>query len=174
MTQSDHLRDDEIDVRVEGTDWPPCIEGVRPTALVRIAVVATLEKSGPDGAVEVSVLLTGAEAVRHLNRRYRGRDMPTNVLAFAVQDDDTDSVSLSISPMPIGDIVIAGSVCREEAAAQGKSLADHVRHLAVHGTLHLLGYDHEAVDEAECMEGLERDILATLGVSDPYGASAVA
>jgi probable rRNA maturation factor len=165
---------DTIDVRVEGDAWPRRIAGRAPTALVREAVTAALAAAGPDRPVEVAVLLADDAAVHALNRDWRGRDAPTNVLAFAVHEDGPADFRAAPGPLPLGDIVVAGGVCRAEAAAEGKRLADHLRHLAVHGTLHLLGHDHEIAAEAERMEGLERAILATLGVADPYAAPAAA
>jgi probable rRNA maturation factor len=105
------------------------------------------------------VLLTDDEGVRDLNARFRDRDRPTNVLSFPAAE--------SAAPH-LGDLVLAYGVCAAEAEAQGKTLADHLSHLTVHGVLHLLGRDHEAEDEAETMEGEERSILASLGVADPY------
>lgn len=172
MTTSIEPRRDVVDVRVEGAEWPGKLDGRPPADLVTRAVAATLASCGPKEPAEISVLLTDAETVRALNRDYRDRDAPTNVLAFALQDSPNSASGTGISLL--GDIVIAGGVCRDEAAVQGKSMADHVRHLSIHGTLHLLGLDHESAKAAETMEGLERAILATLGVTDPYDAAAVA
>jgi probable rRNA maturation factor len=174
MTGADQRNGNDIGVRVEGVEWPRRIGGHTPAALVGEAVGATLRRCGPARPVEIGVLLTDADAVRVLNRRFRGHDRPTNVLAFATGDDGTAAAGAAAGPLPLGDIVIAGAVCRDEAVAQGKRFADHVRHLAVHGTLHLLGHDHDAAGEAEIMEELERDILAGLGAPDPYDASAAA
>ena len=109
------------------------------------------------------VLLTDNEAVQALNGRFRRQDKPTNVLSFPAPHNLEGH---------LGDIALALGVCVREADEQGKSLADHLCHLTVHGTLHLLGYDHETDAEAELMEGLERTLLAGLGVTDPYGAPA--
>ena len=103
----------------------------------------------------------GHEAVRELNARFRDKDRPTNVLSFPAPE--------SAAPH-LGDIVLAYGVCASEAQAQGKTLSDHLSHLVVHGVLHLLGRDHEDDAEAEEMEAEEREILAELGVSDPYAA----
>ena len=103
---------------------------------------------------EITILLSGDTRLRALNRDFRGEDKPTNVLSFP-QDGG-------------GDIAIAHGVTTREAKAQGKRFADHVTHLVVHGFLHLLGYDHMDDDEALAMEGLETQILASLGVADPY------
>lgn len=170
--QSASGRDDAVEVRIEGGEWARRIGGRSPASLVREAVAAGLAACGPADAVEIAVLLTDDDAVRALNRDWRRRDTPTNVLAFAVHEDAPDDFHAGPGPLPLGDIVIAGGVCRAEARAEGKRLADHLRHLAVHGTLHLLGYDHEVAAEAERMEALERQILAGLGVPDPYAAAA--
>ncbi|MEK9660680.1 MAG: rRNA maturation RNase YbeY [Alphaproteobacteria bacterium] len=163
-----------IDVRIEGDEWPRRIGGRAPASLVREAVAAALAACVPPGPVEIAVLLTDDRAVRALNRDWRGRDAATNVLAFAVHEDGPAAFCSGPGPVPLGDIVIAGGVCRSEARAERKRPADHLRHLAVHGTLHLLGHDHEITAEAERMEALERTVLAGFGVPDPYAAPAAA
>lgn len=97
-----------------------------------------------------------------LNRHYRGREYPTNVLSFPA--DLPEGVTLPL----LGDLVICAPVVAREAAEQNKPINAHYAHLTVHGILHLLGWDHEDEREAECMEQLEREILATLDISDPY------
>jgi probable rRNA maturation factor len=109
--------------------------------------------------------------VRTLNRDWRGKDRPTNVLSFAALDDvSPDRPPLtSGEPLLLGDIVLAFETVAAEAAAGGKPFADHLRHLLVHGLLHLLGYDHETdEEEAQRMEALETRILAGFGIPDPY------
>jgi phosphate starvation-inducible protein PhoH and related proteins len=105
-----------------------------------------------------AVLFTHDAAVQALNAQWRGKDVPTNVLSFPAAE----------KAGTLGDIALAYETCAREAAEQGKSLKDHATHLLVHGFLHLLGYDHEADDDAAEMEGLEKDILAKLGLEDPY------
>jgi probable rRNA maturation factor len=119
---------------------------------------------------ELSLVLADDAAVRELNRVWRGKDRPTNVLSFPAQDPVTPGgvPPLPGVPWPLGDVVLAYETVAAEAAAQGKDFADHLRHLVVHGVLHLLGHDHEAETEAERMEALETVILARLGVADPY------
>jgi len=107
----------------------------------------------------VTILLTGDDEVADLNERFRHKPGPTNVLSFPAPPNPENH---------LGDIALAYGVCAREAAAQGKSLADHLRHLTVHGVLHLAGYDHQTDDEAQAMEALERRVLADLGVADPY------
>jgi probable rRNA maturation factor len=105
-----------------------------------------------------TILLTGDEALRALNRDFRGKDKPTNVLSFPSEGSYR------------GDIAIAYGVTAAEAKAAGKRVTDHAIHLAVHGVLHLAGYDHEAPADAKVMEPLEVKILARLGIADPYAA----
>jgi probable rRNA maturation factor len=174
MTVGESRAADVIDVRIESAEWPGRIGARSPAGLVEEAVAATLARCGPDQPVEVSVVLAGADTVRALNRDYRGRDASTNVLAFALHHDASTVTGPPGAPLPLGDVVLAGGVCADEAAAQGKPLADHMRHLAVHGVLHLLGHDHAVAAEADAMEGLERAVLGGLGIADPYDAAAVA
>ena len=121
--------------------------------------------------VEVSVRLAPDAEVHELNKRYRGRDKPTNVLSFPmVQPDLLDTVARNSDDgeVLLGDIVLAHGVCAREAAEKGIALADHAAHLVVHGVLHLLGYDHGTDEEADAMERIERDALSSLGLPDPY------
>jgi probable rRNA maturation factor len=101
--------------------------------------------------------------VRELNARDRGQDRPTNVLSFPAETE-----ALPGEPRLLGDLALAFATCRREAEEQGKPLAAHLTHLVVHGTLHLLGHDHDADEEAEAMEARERSLLAALGWPDPY------
>lgn len=151
-------------------DW----EGFAARA-VRAAVAATGHASIGDASaiVEVSLRFTSDDEVRALNRQYRGKDMPTNVLSFPMIAPELLAASIeqdrSEAELLLGDIVLAHGVCAAEAAEKEISLDDHAIHLVVHGTLHLLGYDHEPGDaDAEQMEGVERAALAALGVADPY------
>lgn len=122
--------------------------------------------------IEVAVRLTSDDEVRTLNRDYRQKDKPTNVLSFPmVQKDLLQSVTLNSDDgeVLLGDIVLAHGICAAEAAERGIAVEDHAAHLIVHGTLHLLGYDHELGDaEAEAMEAMERAALRDLGLHDPY------
>ena len=116
--------------------------------------------------VEVSLVLADDITVQALNRDYRGQDKPTNVLSFAALEDG--GPALPGEPVALGDVVLALETVLREAREQGKPLADHLRHLTVHGALHLLGFDHESDEEATEMEALEVSILAGLGIADPY------
>jgi probable rRNA maturation factor len=133
------------------------------------------EKPVPEGrSWEVSVALGDDALLRRLNRDYRGQDKATNVLAFpAVNRADAGPEALTNESAPevsLGDIVLALETVTHEAAAQGKSLENHLCHLLVHGFLHLLGQDHQNPAEAEAMEALEVVVLARLGIADPYRA----
>jgi probable rRNA maturation factor len=116
---------------------------------------------------ELGIVLGDDALLRRLNRAWRGEDKPTNVLSFPAQGE----VRPAGAPVLLGDVVLAFETVSAEARAQGKPLADHLRHLVVHGVLHLLGFDHARAIEARRMEALERTVLAGLGVADPYRVS---
>ncbi len=146
-----------IDVEVEVEAWRGAVPDCE--AVVERAATAVLGRLASGTDADIVVLLTGDEAVRELNGRFLGKDKPTNVLSFPAGAD--------MAPH-LGDIALAFGVCASEAAEQGKPLSHHLSHLVAHGVLHLLGYDHLNDADAEAMESLERDILAGLGVPDPY------
>ena len=152
-----------IEVELEDAAWTAAL----PDAAAVAERAATAALGGVDG--DVVVLLTDDETVRDLNARFRDKDRPTNVLSFPAAE-----MTLPGQAPHLGDLVLAFGVCAAEAETQGKSLADHLSHLTVHGVLHLLGRDHEIEAEAEEMEAEERTILASLGVADPYRADAQA
>jgi probable rRNA maturation factor len=110
------------------------------------------------GHLSLTILLTNNRRLRNLNRDFRGKDKPTNVLSFPSAEESGS----------LGDIALALEILKSEARAQKKTLAEHAAHLALHGTLHLLGYDHEKPSEARGMEALEIALLARLGIADPY------
>ena len=146
----------------DNVDWP---------ALARSAVHAAIAQSRHPGLTdsEVSVKLTSDEEVRALNAAWRGKDKATNVLSFPMAaENELESAQL------LGDVVLAHGICAAEAAGKGIGIETHAAHLVVHGTLHLLGYDHETSDEdAEEMEEAERRALAAIGIADPYALSEV-
>lgn len=125
-------------------------------------------RPGAPAGAEVSVVLTDDATVRVLNRDYRDRDTPTNVLSFANLEDLNAPELPDDVPVLLGDIVLARETVLGEAAQQGKVPDHHLSHLCVHGLLHLLGYDHLADTDAAAMEDLERRILDRLGIADPY------
>lgn len=115
---------------------------------------------------ELAIVLTDDSSIRALNQMWRGLDKPTNVLSFPAEAQS----EMEDAPVLLGDIVIAYETTRQEAIDQGTPFLHHLAHLTVHGFLHLYGYDHEADDEAETMERLERQILARMQIPDPYAA----
>lgn len=154
----------DIDVVVDG-EWPSDAE-----TIVRRAIAQAAQMADADVADHtLAVLLTGDAAIRKLNAQWRGLDKATNVLSFPAPRSKARG-----APVPLGDIAIARETAAREANHEGKPFGDHLAHLAVHGFLHLLGYDHESDAQAETMEQLERAVLASLGVPDPYPAQASA
>jgi probable rRNA maturation factor len=138
-----------IEVEVEDAAWTTALAGA--ADLARQAAAAT------GATAEIAVLLTDDETLRGLNARFLRHDRPTNVLAFP------DGAAGRL-----GDVALAYGVCAREAAEQGKPLADHLRHLTVHGVLHLMGYDHVTDEDAARMESVERELLAAMNIPDPY------
>jgi probable rRNA maturation factor len=123
--------------------------------------------------VEISVLLTSDEKVRELNAEYRDKDRPTNVLSFPMLDLEALRHTTVVGPeLLLGDIIVARGVCEAEAAEKDISIEQHATHLIVHGTLHLLGYDHHDDAEAADMERREIRALESLGIANPYEVTA--
>lgn len=139
--------------------WPDGLE-----VLAERAVLEALKQSKAKvkGAAEISIVLTEDAEQRELNREWRGKDSATNVLSFSQIEPFGPVVGI------LGDIILARETLEREAVEQGVSFTDHFTHLVVHGFLHILGYDHPNDDEALQMEGLETQILAKLGIDDPY------
>lgn len=156
----------EIDVLREAGDWDSGTEETVRRAAEHAYVVTRGEE-----AAELCIVLGDDELAARLNKAYRGKDGPTNVLSFpAAEMPDTGAPQAAFqtaSPL-LGDVVLARETIAREAAGQNKKFADHLTHLTVHGVLHLLGHDHMDDLEAEEMEALERDILEDLGIADPY------
>ena len=120
--------------------------------------------------VELSVRLAGNDEVRALNAEWRGKDKPTNVLSFPqLYPNEIENASDKGPELMLGDLILAREVCQNEAAEKAVPLEDHAAHLVVHGTLHLLGYDHQDDRSAQDMESREVRALARLGIADPYG-----
>ena len=147
-----------IEISVEAGAWHQ-VSGAE--AIVRRAAEAALADTSASG-VEIGVVLTDDAKMRALNLTWRGKDAATNVLSFPAPAGG------SMTPRPLGDVVLAYETIAREAAEQRISARDHLAHLTVHGVLHLLGHDHENNRDAETMERFEREILARLGVPDPY------
>jgi probable rRNA maturation factor len=150
-----------VEVSVHCDAWlSNCPQG---KALIERAVRAAVTAAALHKPAVVGVILIDDAEQRRLNRDYRGQDASTNVLSFPMGDPVPGG-----GPVMLGDVVLAFETVAREAREQKKPLADHLRHLVVHGVLHLLGFDHETDAEAAIMESHETEILAALGVPDPY------
>jgi probable rRNA maturation factor len=155
-----------LEILIEAGDWPAEAELHMLAETAVAAVLTTLGSPVPSPSAtgeepqELSLVFTDNAAIQRLNRQYRGKDKPTNVLSFP-----------QASGPLLGDIVLAWETVRDEAALAEKPLEAHMAHLIVHGFLHLLGYDHEAQAEAEEMEALERAALRRMGIADPYAVA---
>ena len=156
-----------IETDVSG-EWDRSIDWRRlAEEAVRAAIGTSRHAKLVAADTEVSVKFTTDEEVRTLNAQWRGKDKATNVLSFPMFDDP------ETAPM-LGDVVLAAGVCASEAEEKGMAVVTHAAHLVVHGTLHLLGYDHETSDaDAEEMEEAERRALAAMGIADPYEVTEV-
>jgi len=150
-----------LDIMIEAGDWSRLEDA---EALAQKAAEAALAVTyEADEEFEASVMLTDDAQIRELNRTWRNKDKPTNVLSFPAPEPPGSS-----GPRHLGDIALAYETLVRESEEESKELAHHFAHLIVHGVLHLLGYDHEVEAEADIMEGLEVKALATLGIADPY------
>ena len=155
-----------VDLTVQAGAWPtePHLRALAERSLEAACQAAIADGAAPPGpGAEVSLVFTDDAAVRELNRQWRGKDRPTNVLSF--------SQSRAMTGL-IGDVVLGFETVSREAGLEGKPLDDHIAHLVVHGFLHLVGYDHEDDEDAEHMERLEREGLSRIGIADPYLANA--
>ena len=164
----------KVDVILEDPAWLTALAPADEAVLTRrlrlwarraLAIAVADRWKGSSVGLDCCVVLSSDAKVRRLNRDYRGKDKPTNVLSFAALDGGKPPRSQA---WPLGDIILALGTCRKEARAQGKNLDQHLAHLVIHGVLHLLGYDHEMAAEAERMEGLEIAALQRLGIDNPY------
>ena len=162
MSRTTDVPEVEVDLAIACAAWKRALPSV--ANIARAAAQAAWAQSGRRiGAAELSLVLADDATVQDLNARWRGKDTPTNVLAFA-----SDEPPVNGKPVLLGDVVLAYETVAREAKEQKKRLADHLRHLVIHGVLHLLGYDHVKPVLARRMEALETRILASLGVADPY------
>jgi probable rRNA maturation factor len=163
MLEIDIESDEEWD---SSTDWSLL---VRKAAEAAVAESAFPQLAESERAVELSVRLTSDEDVRALNAHWRGKDKPTNVLSFPMSEQyELEQADEDGPELMLGDIVLAKGVCEREAAEKEIPFERHATHLLVHGTLHLLGYDHGDDQDAADMEGREVRALARLGIDDPY------
>ena len=158
----------DLDVLLEDPAWTDALPDAE--ALCRRAVEAALAELHAAGATlpaeaGLALVLADDAMVQQLNRDWRGKDRPTNVLSFP------DGDAVPGGPVMLGDIVIARETTAREAMDESKNLGDHLAHLVVHGVCHLLGFDHQEDADATRMEDLERAALARLGVADPYGSN---
>jgi probable rRNA maturation factor len=150
--------------------WEPLVRKAAEAAIAESAFPQLNESSRP---VELSIRLGGDEEVRQLNAHWRGKDKPTNVLSFPMAEAyELEQADEDGPAIMLGDIILAHGVVEREAAEKGVSINQHATHLVVHGTLHLLGYDHEADADAAEMERREVRALARLGIADPYEVTA--
>ena len=153
----------EVLVVADGWQSEPDAEAVIHRAIAAAAEIARADV----GDAELAIMLTDDAGIRTLNQNWRGIDKPTNVLSFpALQPSGPHGPD--DAPRMLGDIAIAFETTRREADEEQKPFDHHLSHLAVHGFLHLIGYDHENDSDAEAMESLETEILAQLGIPDPY------
>jgi probable rRNA maturation factor len=151
----------DVDVLVLDERWAE-IGDAQVVARLSVEAALSVVAERQSGDVEVSVALADDATVQALNRDWRGKDYPTNVLSFPAPSTRTPG------PRVLGDIALAYETVARESRHENKLFADHAVHLLVHGTLHLLGYDHESDSDAAVMEALEVEALARVGVADPY------
>ena len=180
----DGADDIEVDISIACSEWERALPDIR--TICRSAVAAVLAAASRDATrhatedasrnvprdlsgAEISLVLADDAFIRDLNCRYRHIDRATNVLAFP--GGETAGRVAGV-PILLGDVIVAYETAAAEAAAENKTLGNHASHLIVHGILHLLGYDHQADDEAETMESLEVEALALLKVANPYAGPA--
>ena len=163
-----------VDVVAEDDRWATVVGSVDLAALLAEISRATLDHTGrrwTGRAVELGIVLADDALVRRLNRDYRGKDRATNVLSFALTEDAGNEEAEAAEegpPLMLGEVYLAFETVAADAAEQGKTILDHLRHLVVHGVLHLIGYDHQDEAEARTMERLEAVVLDRFGVTDPY------
>lgn len=153
----------KVDVQIACED-----DGIPDEDTIAGWVKRAVDAAADDIEAEMSLRIVDADEIQALNRDYRQNDKPTNVLSFPAGDFQGLP---SDAAAPLGDVVVCASVVSEESRNQGKAVGDHWAHMIVHGTLHLLGFDHETSREARLMESLETRLLTANGLADPYGES---
>lgn len=156
----------DLDIIVEAGDWSAFADAEGAVRQAASALAAAPEAAGLAGR-EATVVLADDAMVRDLNKTYRHKDAPTNVLSFPFLAPPGMS---PLQARALGDVILAAETLLREAAEMGISPKDHLQHLVIHGLLHLLGFDHIVEDEAQCMEAIETAVLAGLGIADPYAA----
>ncbi len=159
------MTENSIDIAVEDARWTEAVPDLEAFVVKAVSAGLGIMPDSQAGPVEISILLADDATVQELNKTWRGKDKPTNVLSFPAADQPLPPGA----PEPLGDVVLAYDTLLRESAEQSKPLSHHLAHLLVHGTLHLLGQDHETGEaQADAMEALEVAALATLGIPDPY------
>lgn len=159
----------EADEDWDSSSWEALVRGAAEAAIAESAFPQLASAERP---VELSVRLTSDAEVRALNDQWRGKDKPTNVLSFPMAETyELQNENVAEKELLLGDIILARGVCEAEAGEKGVSLEDHAAHLVVHGTLHLLGYDHLHDSDAAEMEAREVRALARMGIANPYEQS---
>lgn len=160
----------DLDITQETDGWPDCEDLIRTRVMAALAHCKTDTQGRP---AELSIVLSDNDEVQVLNRDYRDKDKPTNVLSFPALDSEAPGqITIDPGPIHLGDIVLAKGVVETEAQDQGISFDDHLSHLIIHGVLHLIGYDHIDDEEAEEMEALEISLLGDFGIANPYDSEA--
>jgi probable rRNA maturation factor len=150
-----------VDIEVEHDDWLDVLPDA--PQLIQTAIEATFAHLETSQQADIVVLLTDDAEMKDLNKQYRQKNAPTNVLSFPAP-----KIAGVTDIAHLGDMALGLETCVREAKEQNKTLANHVTHLSIHGALHLLGYDHMVEAEAQEMEDLERDVLKSLNIADPY------
>lgn len=159
----------EIDISVKSSLWDsvPDVESLARMTVERAVTLGYLAVGKYDPVdTEISIVLADNAMVQELNKTYRHKDKPTNVLSFP--QTELEGFDSELSFISLGDVIVAYETLLAESQEQGKSFSDHFRHLLVHGTLHLMHFDHETESEAEEMESLEIEILRTMSIKNPY------
>ena len=161
-----------IDLALDDPAWLEDLPDAE--ALATRAATAAMDAACPGPALAMALVLSDDARLQELNRQWRAIDKPTNVLSFPAQELVAGQTPRREPGMPaelaieLGDVIVAHATMKREAREAARPLGHHLCHLVVHGTLHLVGYDHEADDEADLMETMERNVLAGLGIPDPY------